>query len=220
MKYIFFDLDGTLLNTRDGIVKSIQKTIASSGIIIDDLCLLEKHIGPPMRDTLIECYGFDERTAILKVEEYRKHYKELGIPGTKPYDGVEEGLKALKMQGYSLCVATSKPEHIAKEFLDYFQLSKYFEHICGSIEDGSKVRDTKGKVIRYALETMHLKDSDDVIMIGDRSHDVEGSLENGIECIGVLYGFGSKKELLDAGAIYVFKDFKELVEYLLKENSQ
>lgn len=216
MEYIMFDLDGTLLNTRDGIVTCVQKAIASAGVMIDDLSLLERHIGPPLKAGFIEYYGFDDTTADAVVAEYRKYYKEAGIPGTHPYEGIEECLKELRDEGYHLIVATSKPERVAREFLEHFHLDHYFEDICGSVEAGNQIRTTKGKVIEYALKHNKIEETDQVTMVGDRSHDVLGALEYNIKCVGVLYGFGSREELLQAGAVQVVSNTKELTEYFTK----
>lgn len=216
MGYILFDLDGTLLNTRDGIVTCIQKAIAKAGVIIDDLSLLERHIGPPLKAGFIKYYNFDDKTADDAVEEFRKYYQEAGIPGSHPYEGIEACLKELKDQGHHLIVATSKPEVVAKAFLRHFHLDTYFEDICGSVETGDHVRVTKGQVIEFALKHNQIQETKDVTMVGDRSHDVLGALECQVKCVGVLYGFGSRKELLEAGAVHVVSNTKELAEYFNK----
>lgn len=213
MKYILFDLDGTLLNTGDGIVACVQKALASEGIVIEDLALLKRHVGPPLKDGFQEFYGFDEEKAQRAVVEFRKNYKELGIPGTHPYEGVKECLERLKRAGYELMVATSKPEPVAQKFLKHFELDGYFSMICGSIDSGTQVRTSKGQVIRYLLQNSGISQEDEVTMVGDRFHDVEGAREFGLPCVGVEYGFGSREELLDAGAVAVVKDCDELYQY-------
>jgi len=213
MGYILFDLDGTLLNTRDGIVECIQKALAQEGIIIDDLALLERHIGPPLKDGFKEFDQLDEETADRAVLEFRKHYMKLGIPGTHPYEGIKECLKGLKDAGFHLCVATSKPEYVAKWFLEHFDMTVYFEHISGSDDSGEQIRTTKAQVIQYLLKHTEITKEDEVTMVGDRFHDVEGAKEFGIPCVGVEYGFGSREELMNAGAITVVKNCTELYEY-------
>lgn len=216
MGYILFDLDGTLLNTRDGIVKSVQSAIATKGIIINDLTLLERHIGPPLKSGFMHYYGFDEATADQVVAEYRKSYGVIGIPGTRCYEGMEECLMELKRQGEHLIVATSKPEHLAKKFLAHFQMDSYFEDICGSMEQGERIRSTKAEVIQYVIESNGIEDLGTVTMVGDRSHDVEGAKAFGIPCVGVLFGFGSREELLGAGAVAVVEDCQQLLQYFKK----
>lgn len=213
--YILFDLDGTLLNTRDGIVESVQEAIAGEGIFIDDLCLLERHIGPPLKDGFIEYYGFDSDTADKVVNEYRRIYREKGIPGTRPYEGMKECLQILKDSGFHLIVATSKPEHLAKAFLEHFHMEGFFEDICGSVEQGECQRRSKAEVIEYVLSHNGILDLQQVTMVGDRKHDVEGAAVFGIPCVGVLFGFGGEKELMEAGAAATVKDCKELTQYFL-----
>lgn len=215
MKYILFDLDGTLLNTRDGIVICVQRALASQGVQIDDLDLLERHIGPPLKDGFMHFYNFDSETADAAVIEYRKHYKIEGIKGTKPYEGTEECLHALKEAGYTLLVASSKPEHLVKSYLEHFGLAKYFTDLCGSIEEGPEIRTKKEEVIQYVLKRNQINNVKDVIMVGDRYHDVEGAAAYKIPCVGVLYGFGGEKELLDSGAVAVVSSPKELQQYLM-----
>lgn len=214
MKYILFDLDGTLLNTRDGIVISVQRAIASQGIQIDDLILLERHIGPPLKDGFIQFYGFNDEIATAAVKEFRKHYQVEGLPGTKPYDGIKDCLVGLKDMGYQLIVATSKPELVAKKFLRHFQLDQYFLDICGSIDEGEEKRITKGQVLDYVIKNNQIDTMDQTIMVGDRFHDVMGAKEVQIPCIGVSYGFGSREELMNAGAIHVVDTPRELLEYI------
>lgn len=215
-RYLLFDLDGTLLNTRDGIVKSVQQAIAGEGIRIDDLCLLERHIGPPLKDGFMEYYGFDSDTADRVVAEYRNIYREIGIPGTRVYEGMKECLLILKETGYHLIVATSKPEFLAKTFLEHFHMDGFFDDICGSADYGDWIRKSKAEVIEYALKKNHVTEPKAVTMIGDRRHDVEGAKVFGIPCVGVLFGFGGEQELMEAGAVAVVKDCEELTKYFLE----
>ena len=180
---------------------------------MDDLCLLERHIGPPLREGFIQYYGVDDKQADEMVQTYRKYYRTLGLPGSKPYEGLEKALSKLKEAGYQLIVATSKPENVSKQFLKHYELSGYFVDICGS--DMEAGRNTKEEVLRYALAKNNICNLDQATMVGDRFHDVEGAKAVGIPCVGVLYGFGSKEELLTAGAIHVVKDTEELAAYFL-----
>lgn len=214
MRYILFDLDGTILNTRDGIVTCIQKALARVGIEVTDLTLLERHIGPPLKEGFEFFYSMTSDMADVAVQEYRKEYKQIGLKGTTLYGGIEQCLQTLKQQGYHLIVATSKPEKVAKEFLHYFKLDHYFDDICGSTEDGAMPRLTKADVIQYCILHNHIPPDADIIMVGDRKHDVEGAKRCNIPCIGVLYGFGSEEELMRAGAIYVVEHPMALVEYI------
>jgi phosphoglycolate phosphatase len=211
MKYILFDLDGTLTNPVIGITKSIQYALNSKGIHITDLNNLTKYIGPPLRNTFVE-FGFNEEEAEELVTKYREYYRVTGIYENEVYDGIEELLQRLKEDGKKLYTATSKPEHFAKIILEHFQLSHYFEEICGATMDDS--RGTKEEVIRYVLEKNKITDLDEVVMIGDREHDVEGAKKVGVASIGVLFGYGSRGELIEAGADHLAATVEEIYDII------
>lgn len=212
-QYIFIDLDGTITASEEGITKSIQYALRHINIVVDDLNSLRIHIGPPLREGFRKYWGIEEKDMDTVIEKYREYYKEKGIFQNEVYDGIENLLQKLNEKGKTLIVATSKPEVYAKEILKYFQLDQYFADICGSTLDGS-ISD-KWEVIRYALEKHKIRNTDEVIMIGDRIHDVEGAKKNQMESIGVLYGYGSKKELEDADANYIAETVEELEKILL-----
>ena len=146
-------------------------------------------------------YGFNESEAANAVDYYRVYYKKRGIYEAPLYDGVKETLTALKSAGRSLYVATSKPEVFAKEILRYFSIDGYFDHVAGATLDGNISE--KADVIAYALELSSTDDLNGTIMIGDRKHDILGANVNGVDSIGVLYGYGSREELEGAGADYI-----------------
>ena len=211
MKYILFDLDGTLTNPVIGITKSIQYALSSKGIQITDLNSLTKYIGPPLRKTFME-FDYNEEEAEALVAKYREYYQVTGIYENEVYDGIEELLHKLKEDGKKLYTATSKPEHYAKVILEHFHLAHYFEDICGATMDNS--RGTKEEVIRYVLEKNNITDLDEVVMVGDREHDVEGAKKVGVASIGVLFGYGSRNELIEAGADYLAATVDEVYDIL------
>lgn len=212
-KYLLFDLDGTLTDSGEGITKAVKYALEYFGIQVEDLNELKKFVGPPLNDSYKRFYGFDDEQAELGIKKFREYYVEKGIYENKVYDGIEKMLKTLKDNGKTLIIATSKPEAHAKIVLDYFDLAKYFDFICGA--DFEETRVKKGDVIKYAIETAKIKDLDKTIMIGDREHDVIGARENGLKCIGVLYGYGNPVELTQARAFKVVKTPEELLEILL-----
>lgn len=205
---VLFDLDGTLTDPGVGITNSFMYALDQFGIRVEDRSELYKFIGPPLFNSFTDYYGFDEEKANQAVAYYREVYNVTGKYENEVYAGVPKMLQRLKEQGFHLLVATSKPEHLAKDILEYFSLSEYFDVIAGSDLEG--IRNTKGKVITHALEeyaavqkrsVAEIKEN--AIMVGDRFHDIHGAKENGIECIGVLYGYGSREELEKAGADYI-----------------
>ena len=209
-KHILFDLDGTLTDPMMGITKSVRYALNYYGIEAKDLNDLLPFIGPPLRDSFKEYYGFDEAKANEAVEKYREYYKTDGIFDNKVYQGMVECLQTLKDNGKKLYVATSKPEFFAKQIIEHFSLSKYFEYVGGS-EFNS--REKKAEVIEYVLKTNQI-DNDDVIMVGDRKHDIIGAHENKIPCVGILYGYGTEDELKQYQADYLVSTVEELTELL------
>jgi len=216
-KYILFDLDGTLTDPEEGITKSLQHALAYIGIKVEDRSILRRHIGPPLADGLREFFGLDDGQIEEVIGYFREYFVDKGIFMNYKYEGVEEVLDSLVKAGKTLIVATSKPEVLAERILKHFNLDQYFTDICGSNLD--ETRSKKGEVIAYALEENGIKEKEQVVMIGDRLHDILGAKENGIASIGVLYGFGSREEHLEAGADAIAADFKELKDILLESDS-
>lgn len=211
-KYYLFDLDGTLTDPKEGITKSVQYALESYGIDVHDLDELDKFIGPPLFESFIEYYGFSEAESRGAIEKYRERFSKVGIFENVLYDGMEDLLKKLVDSGKTLLVATSKPTLFAERILDYFGIAKYFAFVAGSELDGARTR--KSDVIKFALESMGITDLDSCVMIGDRMHDVVGAKESGIESVGVLYGYGGREELEEAGADYIAESVESLKQLL------
>lgn len=207
MKKLLFDLDGTLTDPFLGITKSVAYSLRSFGIEVEDLETLKPFIGPPLDVSFQEYYQMSEQQSWLAVEKYREYFSTKGLFENRVYEGMEDFLRSLKEQGFQLYVCTSKPEVFAKEILDHFSLTQYFDGIYGASLDG-KLKN-KGDVIAYCLKHEHLK-AEDCIMIGDRQHDIVGAHQNHIPCIGVLYGYGSLEEFKEYQCDYIVRNIKEL----------
>lgn len=210
-KTVLFDLDGTLTDSAPGITNSVSRALAHFGIEEKPENLL-RFIGPPLNESLPEYYGFTPEQTVKAVEVFREYFVEKGWLENAPYPGIPELLGDLKAGGLQLMVATSKPEVQAVRILKHFGLAEYFDYICGAPagnEDGAR----KASVIREALR--RAEDPSSVVMVGDRRHDVEGAGENGLPCIGVLYGYGSREELSGAGASFIAEDLIALKKLLL-----
>ena len=157
--------------------------------------------------------GFSEEEAAEAVKYYRERYNVTGIFENQPYPGIKELLEGLKEKGITLAVASSKPDQMVKIVLDHFQLDTYFDVIMGS--DINRPKMTKAEVILQVLEKMNcLDEREQVIMVGDRHYDVLGAKEAGLSCIGVTYGYGTKEELLRAGAVKTADNTRELGKLL------
>lgn len=215
MKYILFDLDGTITDPFLGITKSVAYALKYFNIEVNDLNELKVFIGPPLVDSFMQYYHLNHEQALVAVEKYREYFKDTGIFENKVYEGMEEFLTKLVQDGYKLALATSKPNVFAKRILEHFNLDHYFIGVYGSELDGT--RSKKGEVITYALNHLNITNDDAVIMVGDRLHDIIGAHENNLKAIGVLYGYGSLEEMQLHQADYIVKDLKELYETLKTE---
>lgn len=213
MEYIFLDLDGTLTDSSEGIINSITEALERMGVPVNDRNALRRYIGPPLSVTFSEYFEGERVTEAILL--YRKRYSELGWKENRPYDGIHNALAKLQTAGKKLVMATSKPEVYAKQIADFFGLSGYFTAICGASFD-QKVN-SKEEVIRYALKSLGITDVSQVVMVGDRFHDVEGAAALGIPTLGVTYGFGTEEELLFAGAYAVAHSPEEMCELLLTQ---
>lgn len=212
--YIFFDLDGTLTDSQEGIKASLRITLDHYGVKKTDE-ELKPFLGPALWESLPKYAGFKEEDVKPAVEIFRKHYFETGIYINKVYPGVVELLEKLKAAGKHIVLATGKPEVQANIVLNHFGLMKYFEFVGGSTLDPS--RSKKGQVIAHAMKNLNLGEEDKrrIIMVGDRDNDINGAHENGLEVAAVLYGYGSQEEFDKAGADYVCESIEDLGELLL-----
>ena len=208
-QYILFDLDGTLTDPQEGITRCAAYALAHFGICVEDLHTLDNFIGPPLLYSFQTYHHLSQEDAYEAIRLYRDRYARVGWLENIPYPGIGEMLLSLTQAGKTLLVATSKPEEFAVQILEHFGLAKYFTCICGAPMD-EKVHSTKALVIQDALRRGKIEDLSDVIMVGDREHDVLGAHECGIPAIGVLYGYGSREEHENCGADYIAATIPEL----------
>lgn len=211
-KYILFDLDGTLTDPAVGITTCVAYALKKFGIEGTDISQLNHFIGPPLLDSFMEDYGFDKEKAQTAIDYYRERFRVKGLYENEVYGGVEEMLTKLKNGGKKLIVATSKPEPFAKEIMRHFGLDKYFAYVAGSNFDGT--RTAKAEVIEYALQSTGIEDKSACIMIGDREHDIIGANKTGLDSIGVLYGYGSREELENAGATFIAESVENITNLI------
>ena len=210
---ILFDLDGTLTDPGVGITNSVAYALEKYHIQVEDRKQLYRFIGPPLHESFENDYGFSEEEAKTAVEYYREYFKEKGMFENVVYECIPELLRDLKDRGKTLVVATSKPEIFAKQILEHFGLKEYFTYIAGANMDGTRTK--KDEVIRYALKSCGISRVAGVVMVGDREHDIMGANKVGLDSIGVLFGYGSRQELTDAGATYISESVDMLSEILL-----
>lgn len=212
MKIVFFDLDGTITDPKEGITKSVAYALDKYGIHVEDLDSLCPFIGPPLHVSFQEFYGFDVEKSMEAVKYYREYYREKGIFECYLYEGIPELLRHLKENGDKVVLATSKPTEFAKQLLEHFDIMKYFDYVSGSTMDGSRVE--KVDILRHALQQYDSVLTDDMIMIGDRKFDYIGASEMGIRCILVEYGYGELSELEACKPFAIKKTVKEVQNFL------
>ena len=200
MDTIFFDLDGTLTDPKPGITRSIQYALQKlDHPLIPTEDELTWCIGPPLRASFVKLLG-DDREADRAVALYRERFSDIGLYENRVYDGIEAVLTTLGQSGHRLFVATSKAHVYADRIIEHFGLRPHFSRVFGAELDGT--RSDKSHLLAYALKET-ATDPSKTLMIGDRSHDMVGAGKNGIKGIGVLYGYGSRDELIGAGARHV-----------------
>ena len=214
---VFFDLDGTLTDPREGIARSMQYAIAELGLPPISAETLESSIGRPLRDVFGD---FLEETGSKSVERtekavtsYRERFTERGLFENSVHEEVLPLLSSLLTAGVCLFVVTTKPTVYAERIIDHFDLTSQFKKVYGSELDGT--RTDKAELIKYVLNREGIL-PDSTVMVGDRSYDISGAKSNGVKAIGVLWGFGSLQELSDAGAWKLCGSPGELLEILLK----
>ena len=210
-KAIFFDLDGTLTDSGEGIINCSTLALKHYGLPVPSREEMRVFVGPPLHETFIK-FGVPEDKADDAVEVFRSRYNTVGKFENIPYPGIRELLEILLSHGHRLFVATSKPENLANEVLDHFDLARYFEMICGATLDRRRIE--KSAVIAYLLEKVGSLEN--TVMVGDTAFDVTGAKEHGIPTIGVAWGYGLVQDMVDAGAIAIAQTTEELLDLLEK----
>ena len=228
-KYVLFDLDGTLTDPMVGITTCVQYALAAAGIEEPDLQKLTPFIGPPLKQSFMEFYGFSDEKAEQAVEKYRERFKDVGIFEKEVYEGIPKLLSSLKKEGMLLSVASSKPEVFVKRILTHFSIDSYFDAVVGSELDGR--RTDKKEVVAEALKRLYEKDAEMAeieetalfdaakrkctYMVGDRKFDIIGAKAEDVISVGVTYGYGSEEELLAEKPDFLAHSVDELKEILM-----
>lgn len=214
--YILFDLDGTISDPKEGITGSVQYALRHFGIEEPDRDKLEPFIGPPLRDSFMQYYGFSAEQAEEATAKYRERFSVTGKYENRLYPGMAELLRDLSLSGVQLAIASSKPTVFVEDILRYFGIRQYFTVVVGSELDGT--RDRKEEVVAEVLRQFGERGAtspSDVVMIGDRRFDIEGARSAGTHSIGVSYGYSAPGELEEAGAEIIVKDVEGLRRVLM-----
>ena len=218
-QYCLFDLDGTLTDPREGITKSVQYALHHFGIEEPDLKKLEPFIGPPLKDSFMEFYGFSDEQATKDIAVYRERFAPVGVLDNPSFEGIPEMLQHLHQNWQKLAVASGKPIGIVRQILQHFGIDRYFDVVVGSELDGT--RGTKEEVVEEALSQLGILELSDeekkknCAMVGDRKFDIQGAKAYGLTGIGVSFGFAWEGELKEEGADIIVDTVKALEEVLL-----
>ena len=208
--HLLFDLDGTLTNPQQGITACICHALHQLGKPAPDANALTSWIGPPLQDSFTEILGNAEQ-ATEAVKLYRDRFATVGLYENEVYDGIPDMLSELGRAGHTAWVCTSKPQVFAQKIIEHFQLEAFFHGVYGSELNGDRVH--KADLIAHVLQVEGMT-AEDVMMIGDRHHDIYGAKQNGLAAIGVTWGFGTMNELAAAGATTLCHTPQDLVAKL------
>lgn len=204
--HIYFDLDGTLTDPYEGITKSILYALEELDVPLPPDESFREFIGPPLQVTFPKLVG--KARAGRAVELYRERFAEIGWQENIPYDGIHDALEKLHSAGNTLFVATTKPWVFAEKIVEHFDMAKHFLAVFGSELDGTRV--DKTELLEWALPQNSAGYS--AVMIGDRMHDMIGARNNGMDALGVSYGYGTIEELTESGAARIVHTPSELSE--------
>lgn len=211
---LLFDMDGTLNDSRPGIVACVRSAISHWNLTLPEESLLG-FIGPSLAWSFPHYCGFDRKQTEEAMAYFRQRYESVGMFENSLYPGIRESLEALGAAGFTLAIATSKPLPQARTIADHFDLTRYFSVIGGAPMDESGC---KADVIRGILTDLGNPDPATVLMIGDREHDMDGAHTVGIDAAGALWGYGSREELVAHGAEHLFRAPADMTDFLLRRN--
>lgn len=210
-KTVLFDLDGTIINSEEGITNCIRYVLDYWGMEHPAQEELLCFIGPPLREQFMKVFGWDYDKAEASVIKFRERFDKIGLYECELYPGIQKLIEDLDAKGYRIALASSKHEDACGRILRHFRLESHFAGIFGATRDGSI--STKKQVLEVSMEKLQAS-QDETVLIGDTRFDVEGARLAGIDCIGVTYGFGTREELETAGAVAVADKAEEVGAYL------
>lgn len=211
-EYILFDLDGTLIESAKSVEVSIAYAMQSLSLPCPDLSDYTKYVGPPLEDTMRGMCAVPEELIPRAMAIYRDYYDKEGQKTNRLFDGIVEMLSELRERGKKLAVCTSKNEPVAEMVCDQLGLTPYLHAICGSTLDGS--RKAKADLIPYALKTLGCEDKALALMVGDTHFDARGAQLDGVDFLGVTYGYGTVESMKACGAIGFADNSAEISDLL------
>ena len=212
--YVIFDFDGTVTDTGEGILKSLQYSFEQMGDSVPDLSDLKKFIGPPIHYSFVTFYGVKEEDVPKYIEKYRERYRRIGIYECCLYDGMLDTLKTLRENGIKIGIASSKPVSLIYDVMNYLKITELFDAVVGTQFDESNHSGKKDLVLQ-SIEKLGATDKSRVLMVGDRYFDIDGANGAGVDSCGVLFGYGNEQEFKEHGATYIVGSAGEIVKLAL-----
>ena len=212
-RLVIFDLDGTLLDTRDGILSAVKYTINKTGLTPLEDCVLQNFIGPPIGESFAKFYSISDKKRVQElVEIFRKQYKDIDLLKAEPYEGIYEVFESLNHMGIKTAIATYKRQDFTETILKHFGFDQYTDVIHGA-DYNNKLK--KKDIIQLCLEETEIN-IEDAVMIGDTAHDAEAARQLGIDFLGVTYGFGFKteKDVLEYTSLRTASEAKDILKIL------
>lgn len=211
--FVLFDFDGTVADTGEGILKSLQYSFREMGDSVPTMNELKKFIGPPVHYSFTHYYGIGEDRVYDYIAKYRERYKREGIYECELYENMLSLLCKLKESGIKTGVASSKPEHLIFDVANHLDITKYFDVIVGVKSDASK-HSSKTGLILEAMEKLGASDKSQVLMVGDRHYDITGAKGSGVSSCGCLWGYGNKEEFFECEADFIVNDPLEIINLI------
>lgn len=207
--YVIFDFDGTVTDTGEGILKSLQYSFVANGRPAPDLSDLKKFIGPPIHYSYVTFYDISEDEVGEYIKKYRERYRAKGIYECYIYDGMKELIETLRANGVKIGIASSKPIRLIYDVMDHLGITDLFDAVSGVQFDDSN-HSGKADLVRNAMEQLGVDDNNKVLMVGDRYFDIDGAAGAGVDSCGVLFGYGSKEEFEEHNATYIVSNPDEI----------
>ncbi len=214
--FAIFDFDGTIIDTGEGIVKSLEHILRENfGIIENDQTKLKKFIGPPLAVCFNEEYGFEGEQLEQAVAFYTEHYKKVGLFQCEQYPYLKDTLRRLKENDVRIGIASSKPLYLITTLVEYFGLEEMFDAVVG-VKGGVKQSHTKTECIEIALKQLSCKDKSRAVMVGDRCFDAVGAREANVDFIAAAYSDSAPLSEFDEFKVELFADsLKSVADFII-----
>lgn len=212
--YVIFDFDGTIVDTGEGILKSLQYAFEKQGRDVPDLSDLKRFIGPPIHYSFVTFYDVSEDKVQEYIKSYRERYRKIGIFECEIYDGITDVLKQLHDNGVKIGIASSKPISLIYDVMNHLGITDSFDAVVGTLFDDSN-HSGKTDLVLESMKKLGATDKSKVLMVGDRYFDIDGGAGAGVDTCGVVYGYGSAEEFREHNATYICDNATDIIGVVL-----